>query len=405
MKKLLFVCLALLMLCACAAAQSAQDITHESEFHVSYVATKLKYLTDRNYETVMESKLLLEPILSVTTGETPVAGVYVEFGKTRLPFAVQVKKGDDWVTVAVNDGNHAQEYAAFPPVTGQLRLFFETGGHAQQIRIAEITLLSEGAIDESRIHVWQDTVEKADLMITVAHPDDELLWLGGMIPYYAAQRQMNVLVTYLTCGESCREQELLNGLWHCGVRNYPLIAYLPDFKAYNAEAVYERWDRDELLKYLVEIIRCHRPEVVVTHDFKGEYGHAQHVACAYSTQRAVKAAAKDESYIHSLRAYGAWQVKKFYVHLGDAITTVMNWHEPLECFGGKTSFQITSEAYQMHLSQMDGSIYYEVADYGTQYDSFVYTLVQSTVGEDKAGGDLFENIPPEDISSTAYIVQ
>ena len=393
MKKLFFLCLALLSLALCAAAEPARDVTPECVFQLSYVATKLKYMTDRNYETVMESKQLLEPQLIITPSETPVAGVYVEFGKTRLPFRVQVKEGGSWVTVAESEGRFAQEYVAFPSIDQQFRLDFETGGHGKFLHISEITLLSAGEIDESKIHIWQDTVEKADLMITVAHPDDELLWLGGCIPYYTKARQMNVLVTYLTCGKSWRELELLNGLWHCGVRNYPAIAYFNDFKCYTAEQAYEKWNRAQLYQYLVKLIRAHKPEVIVTHDFKGEYGHGQHVACAYSTQRAVNYAANPEYHTASVRDYGVWQTKKLYAHLGAEYTTVMDWHQPLDCFNGKTSFEIASEAYQMHISQLDGDTYYEVADRGTAYDSFVYTLVQSAVGEDTQGGDLFENIP------------
>ncbi|MBQ4552504.1 MAG: PIG-L family deacetylase [Clostridia bacterium] len=402
MKKLLALCLLLLLCMICASAEPARDITDECTFQMPYIATKLKYMTDRNYETVTESKELLEPNLLITPGETPVAGVYVEFGKSRLPFFVQVKEGKEWVTIASGGGYYAQEYVAFQPQEKTFRLKFITNGHAECLRISEITLLSPGEIDRDKIHIWHDTVGKADLMITVAHPDDELLWLGGCIPYYAAERNMNVLVTYLTCGKSCRELELLNGLWHCGVRHYPAIAYLPDFKAYNAEAVYERWDRSQLYQYLVRLIREHKPEVIVTHDFKGEYGHAQHVACAYSTLRAVEYAVNPEYNTNSANEYGTWQVKKLYVHLGEEYTTFVDWHQPLKAFEGKSGFEIACEAYQMHISQMDGSTYYDVADRGTDYDSFIFTLVQSTVGMDVKGGDLFENIQPEDLTSTYY---
>lgn len=402
MKKILLtLCLLLLCVCTCAAADAAQDVTNECSLRLAYIKTKLSYIRDRDYETILESKEMFDPTLHVTTGDTPVAGVYVEFGKTRLPFQVQVKQGKNWVNIGSSGAYYAQEYVAFPPVKGEFRIVFLSNGYAATLRISEITLLSEGDIDENKIHIWRDPVEKADLMITVAHPDDELLWLGGLIPYYTAAQNMDVLVTYLTCSGSYRELELLNGLWHCGIRHYPAIAYLPDFKAYNAEAVYERWDRQQLHAYLVELIRKHRPEVLVTHDYKGEYGHSQHVACAYSTERAVSYAADESRFTASAREYGTWDVKKFYVHLGDN-PTIMDWHRPLDCFNGKTSFEIACEAYQMHISQMGGSTYYEVADRDTPYDSFAFTLVRSLVGRDKKGGDLFGNIRPEDLTTFYY---
>ena len=403
MKKLLLLsALAWLLLCGLAYGETARDVTGECHFRLAYIATRVSYMTDRDYETCMESEAMLEPILTVTTGDTPVSAMYVEFGKKRLPFQVQVKEGGEWVTVASSGAYFAQEYVAFPPVTGEFRLRFITNGYAEVISISEIHLLSEGELDTAKYHIWHDTVNKADLMITVAHPDDELLWMGGCIPYYATERDLDVLVVYLTCGKNCREHELLNGLWHCGVRTYPVIAYLPDFKSFYTEEVYKTWDRAAVNQLLTEQIRLHQPEVVVTHGFTGEYGHAQHIVCAYSTQRAVQFAAQADYTSGSCKKLDTWQVKKFYVHQGDNPTTIMDWHVKLDSFNGKSSFEIAKEAYQMHLSQMGGSTYYEVADRYTDYDSFVYTLAYSTVGEDVIGGDLFENIPPEELSTAHY---
>ena len=43
--------------------------------------------------------------------------------------------------------------------------------------------------------MWQD-LDKAELMLLVAHPDDELLWFGGLLPTYAGQRGLKVQVVY-----------------------------------------------------------------------------------------------------------------------------------------------------------------------------------------------------------------
>ena len=401
MKKVLLACLLLLLCSAAAQAEFARDVTSECKFQMPFVLTKLSYMRDRDYQTTMETDSVVEPVLNITTGETPVAGMYVEFGRTRLPFSVQVKEGGKWRTVANSGGYYAQEYVAFPPVTGQLRVCFRTNGKAQSVRISEITMLSEGAIDPEKIHIWMDTVQKADLMITVAHPDDELLWLGGCIPYYTKEKNMAVLVNYLTCGKSWREHELLNGLWHCGVRHYPQIAYLPDFKPYNTDGVYANWDRYDLYYYMVKTIRQYRPEVIVTHDLKGEYGHAQHIACAYSMQHAVSYAADEDFHRESAQEYGTWDVKKFYVHLGEDYTTVMDWNQPLETFDGKTGLDIAKEAFEMHVSQASKGTY-AVAGPGTAYDSTRYTLIHTLVGRDVYGNNLFENIRPEDLTTRYF---
>ena len=46
---------------------------------------------------------------------------------------------------------------------------------------------------------WQPSCEKADLLLIVAHPDDELLWFGGALPTYAGERGMAVQVMYMAC--------------------------------------------------------------------------------------------------------------------------------------------------------------------------------------------------------------
>ena len=291
MKRFVFFFFCFFLLCAPGCAEVASDVTQECSFSFDYRDTKLADMTDRNYKTVMESKLVVDPRLDIRTGETPVGGIYIEFGKNRLPFKVYVRQGDDWTAVAACTAEHAQEYVSFPATTGDIRVKFDSGDVAKYVDVTEIYLFSEGE-QNPLVHDWQPTAEKADLMVVVAHPDDELLWLGGTIPYYAAVQGKNVLVTYLTCSDSFRELELLNGLWHCGVRNYPVLAGFRDFKPGSVAGVYSDWGRVTINYYLTTLIRTHRPEVVVTHDYKGEYGHSQHIACAYSVERAVKFAAQ-----------------------------------------------------------------------------------------------------------------
>ncbi len=390
---LLFIPLALLLLCISAQADTARDITRECAFRMPYQKSSPRNICDRDNETMLECDALLAPELRITTGDTPVAAVYLEFGRKRRPFDVQVKENDAWRTIASCSGNYMQEYVAFPPVSGEMRLLFDTGGYAEKVGVSEIYCFSEGEMDASIVHIWQPTVEKADLMVVVAHPDDEVLWLGGCIPYYAGEKQMDVAVMYLTCSHPFREIELLNCLWHCGVRSYPLVGRFQDVRGDTAEDVYAVWNRSEVYSYLTDTLRTLRPEVVVTHGFDGEYGHMHHKVSAYSVQRAVELAAEENKY----SALPLWQVKKLYHHGGDTPTTVMDWHQPLTAFDGKTGYEMACEGFLKHVSQQRTR--YRVADRGTEYDSFVFTLTHSSVGADSAGGDLFENVPAECVST------
>ena len=228
-------------------------------------------------------------------------------------------------------------------------------------------------------------------MTIVAHPDDELLWFGGTIPYYAGQQGLKLQAVYMTCSNYQRRIELLNGLWHCGVRNYPEIAWKIDRKDRDMDATYYLWGRNKTCAYLVGLLRRYRPEVVVTHDVNGEYGHSQHLATSDAVYQAVLKASDPDYDPESAALYGVWQVKKLYRHLGSQPTTVMDWSQPLSAFGGDTGFQVARRAFAWHESQTKDDRW-QVAYKGSRFDSTLYTLVFSTVGEDEAGNDFFEHI-------------
>ena len=81
---------------------------------------------------------------------------------------------------------------------------------------------------------------------------------------------------------------------------------------------------------------------------------------------------------------------------GGDVTLTMDWRQPCEAFGGKTSFEVAEEAYRLHASQPQPrngkpSLYY-VAPEKDENSSFIYTLIYSTVGDDVVGGDMFENV-------------
>ena len=85
------------------------------------------------------------------------------------------------------------------------------------LRINDLFVLSEGDLPDW-VQVWQPTEEKADILFLSTHPDDELIFFGGAIPTYAVEQQRKVVVAYFTRSNTTRSSELLNGLWHMGVR-------------------------------------------------------------------------------------------------------------------------------------------------------------------------------------------
>ena len=94
-------------------------------------------------------------------------------------------------------------------------------------------------------------------------------------------------------------------------------------------------------------------------------------------------------YPESAQAYGAWQVKKLYLHLYHENPIEMDWHQPLQAYGGKTGYEMACIGYAEHKSQQD---FYQMQQ-GGKYDNAKFGLAYTTVGLDTGKRDFFEHIP------------
>ena len=281
----------------------------------------------------------------------------------------------------------------FPGIVADYQLLPETRYVALRMTVAgqeigEIHVYSAGTPAKD-VQIWDAPCEKAALMVVSAHQDDELIFFGGTIPYYAIQRQYPTQVVYMANCTRHRRTEALNGLWVMGVRNFPDFINLQDGHSKTLEEGAQKWGgANYVLGLLVERIRKYRPEVIVTHDLNGEYGHDQHKLTAYAVRKAVELASDPAQYPESAARYGAWQVKKLYLHLYPYNQIMMDWNAPLDAFGGHTALEAAQYGYAQHVSQQK---YYQVLNHGT-YDNALFGLAFTTVGEDVAKNDFFEHI-------------
>lgn len=263
------------------------------------------------------------------------------------------------------------------------------GGGAQDVRFNRLQVLSEGALP-AWVPRWERLEGPADIMLVATHPDDELLWFGGLLPTYAGEYQKKVMVVYMVGNSTYRRCELLAGLWTCGVRYYPEIGSFPDRSASSIQSVLNLWGEDAAQQYIAEMIRKHQPAVVVTQDVGGEYGHAHHRVTVQAVIDAVTSLAGDPAWdAASLAQYGPWQPHKLYLHLWDEDQITFDWQVPLAAFDGETSLSVTRRAFKMHASQQTGK--YRVSDSG-KLDSRLFGLYWSDVGPDELHNDLLEHI-------------
>ena len=263
-------------------------------------------------------------------------------------------------------------------------------------RVDELYVYSAGEIS-ARVQIWDAPPEKADLMVVSTHQDDELIYLGGTIPYYAVAKQRPTVVVYMAdCGRY-RRKEALNGLWAMGYRNFPIFLNLKDERIGSFDETLAHWGgKTVVLGLLVAQIRRFKPEVIVCQDINGEYGHNQHKITARALYYAVQAAADPQYYPETAEWYGVWQVKKLYNHLYPDHQIKMDWQTPLAELGGYSPLQMAQRGYQEHASQHD---YFQVVA-GGQYDNSRFGLRITTVGWDEVKNDFFEHIPDPEPEAT-----
>jgi len=163
------------------------------------------------------------------------------------------------------------------------------------------------------------------LMCVLAHPDDESLGMGGTLAKYAAEGIETYLVT-ATRGErgwfgakkdnpgldalgKIREVELQNAARELGIREVNFLDYI--------DGDLDQVDPAEATAKIVSHLKRIRPQVVITFDPNGAYGHPDHIAiCQFTTAAVLAAADPDYSNTYTPHRvaklyYMAWPKGKF----------------------------------------------------------------------------------------------
>lgn len=276
--------------------------------------------------------------------------------------------------------------------------------------------------------------EKADMLVVVAHPDDETTF-GGLLSYYAYCQQKKVVFICLTSGEwgnglphhtkrtdkpdysyndedeprfekipadalyPCyyREQELGRALAMHGVRYRPIMPRYKDMSGLQPwgepEPAFALWGgRQKVVGYLVSQIRRFQPDVVVSLAANGFNGNPEHMGASRGTVLACEVSGDDRQFAEQLGELDVWEPAKVYLHVApDESYDVVHKHSwELDCQGTPGLARIfTARANALHESQ------------GMKKEcdeSSEFILIQTAVGPDKVGkDDLFENVRLEPV--------
>ena len=371
----------------------AQDITMACALNGYTGDIHPTSMRDNGYKTYWES-VKRDGVHSLTITSPAgqkIGGVLIRWKNWPLAVDVQEQRGDEWVTIASCDADFVAQYIEIP-ASSEVRVISRDDGGQTKLEICEITVVTPGALPED-FQVWRKAPEKIDLMLFAGHPDDEVLWFGGLLPTYAGEQGRDVLVVCAAHNIYYRRLELCDCLWACGVDVYPEFLNYTDLVSGDLGRVYEEWHGvDRVRGDIARLYRQYQPDVVVLHAVDGETGHGVHRALSQAARDVLAMAASADAYPETAGLYGTWDVPKVYVHLWPEHQIQMDWHVPLTRFGGLSSLEVAALAFEKHISQASKT-YYSVKD-GGETDNSLFGLYYTTVGYDAAGNDLFEHIPP-----------
>lgn len=301
------------------------------------------------------------------------------------------------------------------------------------VYLATNILSSRATAQEPKTLPQADERYKADILVVVAHPDDE----GAVTPYLARalDEHKRIVVVFGTRGSSganqagpeqaaalgaVREIEARNALNTLGITNVWFIDG-KDTATQNVLQSLGNWGHGKCLEQLVRLIRLARPEVILTFlpgTFIGE-DHGDHQASGVLSTEAFDLAGDPAVFPEQLAGpmnrqqlenLRPWQVKKIY-YFPDAdredifrgkgpeysvkdisqLTKQPYWRMAFDSF---RAHQTQAKSFLDGIAQMDET---QVEKTATSQDwwgeSQHFVLGKSLVGG-SVTGDIFENITP-----------
>ncbi len=182
------------------------------------------------------------------------------------------------------------------------------------MEIGRLRVFGGGRLPEP-FHAWEPLPERLDYLVIATHPDDDVLFMGAVIPIYGMERGYRGTVAYVTASSRKRISEAGSGAWTMGARYYPPFLGYDDIPMNYRDRYEKNFQLKDVTLGIVRLLRRCRPLVVFSHDTRGEYGHWQHRRVSASVSEAVRLCADPTYDPESAAQYGTWTVQKCYLHL------------------------------------------------------------------------------------------
>lgn len=399
MKRILAVLIAALILAIPVATMADANSNSRCtiEFHVTGSKPVMKFLTDNTASSTVA--FAEKDWLSIRWKEgTDVGAVYWEWLKIPARALVECLNEAGEVVYQREYGGVIRFISVFPEQdVRELRMTVLEGDG----KMSELFVYSAAqAARQQKVVDWQEPLDKADIMVVETHGYDDVLVFGAVLPTYT-DRGYTVTIADMGCDTIGRQRESSGGSYLNGLRNFKTFFEFIDHLRVTYSLYTKSWLEDDPRdpeELLVAEIRRVRPEVVIT--YNPENGSINHGACKLTAEITIKAvadAADPNKFPASAEQYGAWQVKKFYLHLYDQNQIFVDVDTPLASFGGKSARQMAVEGMKKWKHASDTRRIKSIQT--GKFHPSEYGLYSSTVGEDVAKNDFLENIPPECLSN------
>ncbi|MDO4544340.1 MAG: PIG-L family deacetylase [Clostridia bacterium] len=338
-------------------AQRAEHLSDYCRYGAKGGCGHLNFLKDVNFES--EYCFVESGYISISwTEEVAADRICLLFNRRKAEVSLSIFDGNDRLLQLESPEEGRMLFIiSLPKDARSFRLDCGAG-----VSVGACKVYGEGLLPKPFCHNFNETPEDLDFLLISTHPDDEVLFMGAVIPICAAEQGYSGTVLYITHKNAWRLVEAHNGCAVMGLDNYPIFADFLDALDEHAESTKKNFNYDDILLYLVRLYRQRRPEVVFTHDLNGEYGHWQHKYVARAALEAIPLAADPSCDPESAQSYGTHQVQKCYLHLYPENQILFDTQTPLAAFDGKTAFEVAEAAFLEHGSQQHSG--YAVRDWG-----------------------------------------